>query len=54
VQVSRWLGHHSPAFTLSVYAHLLDEGVGEALDLSALTAPVPERAADGAFPALEG
>lgn len=31
VQVSRWLGHHSPAFTLAVYAHLLDEGVGEPL-----------------------
>jgi integrase len=34
VQVSRWLGHHSPAFTLSVYAHLMDEGVGEPLDLA--------------------
>jgi integrase len=32
VQVSRWLGHYSPAFTLTVYAHLLDEGVGEPLD----------------------
>jgi integrase len=35
VQVSRWLGHHSPAFTLTVYAHLLDDGVGDALDLFA-------------------
>jgi integrase len=34
VQVSRWLGHHSPAFTLSVYAHLLDDGVGAPLNLS--------------------
>ena len=34
VQVSRWLGHHSPSFTLDVYAHLLDESVGEALALS--------------------
>lgn len=34
VQVSRWLGHHSPAFTLTVYAHLLDDGVGAGLDLS--------------------
>ena len=32
VQVSRWLGHHSPSFTLDVYAHLLDDGVGEPLD----------------------
>jgi len=23
--VQRWLGHHSPAFTLSVYVHLLDD-----------------------------
>lgn len=34
VQVQRWLGHHSPAFTLKVYVHLLDEDVGEALELS--------------------
>jgi integrase len=31
VQVSRWLGHHSPSFTLDVYAHLMDDGVGDAL-----------------------
>jgi integrase len=35
VQVSRLLGHHSPAFTLSVYAHLMDESTGGALDLTA-------------------
>ena len=33
VQVQRWLGHHSPAFTLSTYVHLLDAGVGDALAL---------------------
>ena len=33
VQVSRWLGHHSPSFTLDVYAHLMDEGMGDALVL---------------------
>lgn len=33
VQVQRWLGHHSPAFTLATYVHLLDAGVGDALDL---------------------
>lgn len=32
-QVQRWLGHHSAAFTLDTYIHLLDDGVGEALDL---------------------
>lgn len=34
VQVQRWLGHHSPAFTLSVYVHLLDGDVGAPLELS--------------------
>lgn len=33
VQVSRLLGHHSPSFTLSVYAHLMDESTGGPLDL---------------------
>jgi integrase len=35
VQLSKLLGHHSPAFTLDTYAHLLDGNVGEALDLDA-------------------
>lgn len=30
-QVQRWLGHHSPDFTLRTYVHLMDEGVGEGL-----------------------
>ena len=29
-QVQMWLGHHSPAFTLAVYVHLLADDVGEA------------------------
>jgi integrase len=33
VKVQRWLGHHSPAFTLSTYVHLLDDGVGAGLAL---------------------
>lgn len=33
VQISRLLGHHDPAFTLRVYAHLLDDGTGDPLDL---------------------
>lgn len=37
VQLARLLGHHSAAFTLSVYAHLMDEGVGDALDIAATT-----------------
>jgi len=32
VQVQRWLGHHSPAFTLSVYVHLLDDDLGGPLN----------------------
>lgn len=33
VQVSNWLGHHSPAFTLSVYVHLLNDDLGAPLPL---------------------
>jgi hypothetical protein len=32
VQVQRWLGHHSPSFTLDTYVHLLDRDLGEPLD----------------------
>ena len=39
VQVSRWLGHHSPSFTLDVYAHLMDDGVGAPLVLEFSHAP---------------
>jgi integrase len=33
VQVQRWLGHHSAAFTLTTYVHLLDGDIGEPLKL---------------------
>jgi integrase len=29
-QVQVWLGHSDPAFTLRVYVHLLDDGLGSA------------------------
>jgi hypothetical protein len=29
-QVSEWLGHADPSFTLSTYIHLLDDGIGGA------------------------
>lgn len=29
-QVSKWLGHADPAFTLRTYVHLMDEGLGDA------------------------
>ena len=32
VQVQRWLGHHSPSFTLDTYVHLLDEQFGHPLE----------------------
>jgi integrase len=32
-QVQKWLGNHATSFTLDTYVHLLDEGVGEGLDL---------------------
>lgn len=40
LQVSRWLGHHSPSFTLDVYAHLMDDGVGQPLDIGAARGPL--------------
>lgn len=33
-QVQAWLGHHSAAFTLSTYIHLLDDDVGKPLALA--------------------
>jgi len=46
-QVQRWLGHHSPTFTLNTYIHLLGEDLGEALEIApgannALTDPTPD------------
>jgi integrase len=35
VQVSRWLGHADPGFTLRTYVHLMDEGLGDAACLDA-------------------
>ena len=58
VQLSRLLGHHSAAFTLTTYVHLIDGDVGQPLSLSAelrtnpaakavpRSAPASERALD--------
>jgi integrase len=46
-QVQRWLGHHSAAFTLDTYIHLLDEDLGQPLSLhEELTGsqPAPDKA----------
>ena len=33
LRLQRWMGHHSPAFTLETYGHLIDGDLGPALDL---------------------
>jgi integrase len=50
VQVQRWLGHHSPAFTLSVYAHLMDDDLGEPLALPAAGVSAGVSGTDGLSP----
>lgn len=40
VRLSRLLGHHKASFTLDVYAHLLDDGLGEPLSVEAEIAAV--------------
>jgi len=39
-QVQVWLGHHSPAFTLATYVHLLDDDLPDPEFLDSLTAGV--------------
>ena len=41
VQLSGLLGHHSPAFTMRVYAHLIPGDEPEPLDLATDLAPSP-------------
>ncbi|MFL5313028.1 MAG: tyrosine-type recombinase/integrase, partial [Myxococcales bacterium] len=41
VQVQKFLGHHSPAFTLATYVHLLDEDLPEPSFLGAATGSLP-------------
>jgi integrase len=40
VQVQRWLGHHSAAFTLATYVHLMNDDIGEPLDLESVNKSV--------------
>ncbi len=58
VRLSRLLGHDKPSFTLDVYAHMLDDGWGEPLDLDAeLTAGSDQDVIDGGdvyLPAARG
>ena len=38
-QVQVWLGHHSPAFTLATYVHLLPDDLPDPRFLDELTRP---------------
>ena len=44
-QVQAWLGHHSAAYTLSTYVHLMDDGAGDADFLDEIVADALKRAA---------
>jgi integrase len=41
-QIQAWLGHHSPAFTLATYVHLLPDDLPNADFLDHLTQPITE------------
>ena len=47
-QVSEWLGHADPAFTLRRYVHLMDAGVGDADFLDDAVSADPARAGSAA------
>ena len=49
-QVQRWLGHHSPSFTLDTYVHLLADDLGEPLVLRALDAKIVSRDSQATVP----
>jgi integrase len=51
VQVQRWLGHHSAAFTLATYVHLLDGDLGEPLALGGANAVRTDPTPDDTVPA---
>jgi integrase len=34
LRVQRWIGHHSAAYTLDIYGHLIDGDLSPALDLN--------------------
>ena len=33
LRLQRWIGHHSPAFRLETYGHLIDDDLGAASDV---------------------
>jgi len=38
LRLQRWMGHHAAAYTLETYGHLIDDELGDALDLDRLAA----------------
>lgn len=42
-QVQEWLGHSDPAFTLSTYVHLMDDGLGGADFFDQAVKPKPRK-----------
>ncbi|MFV2073634.1 MAG: hypothetical protein ACC742_13390 [Thermoanaerobaculales bacterium] len=44
-ELSERLGHYDPAFTLSVYTHVLEDATGGAMTLAQLTAQKPQEEA---------
>lgn len=50
-QVAEWLGHADPAFTMRVYIDLLDEGLGDGLELA--PAPSDARPLHGVIPSVD-
>jgi integrase len=43
LRLQRWMGHHSPAFTLETYGHVIDGELGPVLDLREELAPARRR-----------
>lgn len=53
VQVQRWLGHHSPSFTLDTYVHLLNDDLAEPLGSTPVSREGPETTTDKTLADLE-
>lgn len=54
LRLQRWMGHHSAAFTLDTYGHLMQDGLGPSLELSeVLTAAGPVDCYPAVEPRLE-
>jgi|GEM_PF-3053372 len=43
LRLQRWMGHHAAAYTLDTHRHLIDDELGDALDLDSLTIAKPSK-----------